>query len=100
MAQVAATGIAKSFDKATVAAEQITREAAVFSGTDPVTMSAEAIAAAQSGTNPSVGGIEKPMVDMRVAKYTAIASMRVLETADQMTETLTSIVGRPSSKNH
>jgi hypothetical protein len=96
MAQIAVSGITKNFDKATVAAEQITREAAAFSDADPVTLSPEAVAAAQSGSAPSVGGIEKPMVDMRVAKYSAIASMRVLETADQMTETLTGIVGRRS----
>jgi hypothetical protein len=97
MAQIAVSGIAKSFDKASVAADQITREAAAFSsGTDTVTLSPEAVAAAQSGTSPSMGGIERPMVDMRVAKYTAIASMRVLQTADQMNETLTDLVGGTS----
>lgn len=98
LAQTAAGGIAKSFDKANLAAEQITRAAAEFSGSDPVTMSPEAIAAARSGGTLPGGDIERPMVDLRVAKYAAVANMRVLETADQLAETVTGIVGRRSSR--
>lgn len=98
LAQTAASGIARSFDKASLAAEQITRAAAEFSGTDPVTMSPEAIVAARSGGTMPKGDIERPMVDLRVAKYAAVANMRVLETADQLAETVTGIVGRKSAR--
>jgi hypothetical protein len=94
LAQTAASGIAKSFDKAAIAAEQITRASLEFSGTDPVTMSPEAISAARSGGTMPKGEMERPMIDLRVAKYAAVANMRVLATADQVAEELTGIVGR------
>jgi hypothetical protein len=94
LAQSAVTGIAKAFDKANVAAEQITRAAVEFSSTDVVTVSPEAVAAARSGGSLSKGDIERPMIDLRVAKYAAVANMRVLATADQLAETITELADR------
>lgn len=99
LAQSAVGGISKSFDRAALAAEQITRAAAEFSGTDPVTMSPEAVAAARSGGTMMAGDIERPMIDLRVAKYSAVANMRVLTTADEMAKTVTEIADhRPPRK--
>ncbi|MGC4070721.1 MAG: hypothetical protein QM784_39825 [Polyangiaceae bacterium] len=94
LAQTAVTGIAKAFDKANVAAEQVARAAVEFSSTDVVNVSPEAVAAARSGGTMPKGDIERPMIDLRVAKYAAVANMRVLATADQLAETVTEIAGR------
>jgi hypothetical protein len=92
MTQAAVSGIAKSFDTATKAAEQVTRVASSLSSTDRVQLTPEAVAAAASGMPDEFRGIEKPMIDLRVAKYTATASARVLHTADEMLDQVEQIV--------
>jgi hypothetical protein len=92
MAQSAARGIAREFDRADKAAEQITRSAADFSAGDKVVVSPEAVVAAKNGDSAGTAGIEQPMVDLRVAKYSAMANIRVLMTADQLAQDVASIV--------
>lgn len=92
MTQAAVSGIAKSFDNAGKAAEQVTRSAASLSSGDQVRLTPEGVAAAASGSSTEVEGIEKPMVDLRVAKYTAAANVRVLHTADEMQKSVEQIV--------
>lgn len=82
----------REFDRAANASERITRSAAEFSSGDRVEVSPEAVAAAKAGDSAGISGIERPMIDLRVAKYSAIANIRVLQTADQLAQTLTDIV--------
>lgn len=88
MVQSAVQGIAREFDSAAKASEQVTRSAMQFSSGDKVEVSPEAVSAAMGGSSAGVSGIEQPMVDLRVAKYSAVANMRVLETADQLAQEL------------
>jgi hypothetical protein len=92
MAQSAARGLAREFDRAARASEQVTRSAAEFSSGDKVEVSPEAVSAAKGGNSAGFTGIEKPMVDLRVAKYSAIANIRVLQTADQLAQAVMQIV--------
>lgn len=87
-------GIREQFDRAGVAARRVEQASAALSGMDEVDISSEAVARAASGVREASTGIEKPMVDMRVAKYAAIANMRVLSTADQMAEQVVGVAGR------
>jgi hypothetical protein len=92
MAQSAAQGIKREFDRAAKASEQVTRSAAEFSSGDRVAVSPEAVAAAKGGDSAGTTGIEQPMVDLRVAKYSAMANIRVLQTADQLAQAVMEIV--------
>jgi len=79
MFQSSVQGIGREFNRAAVAAAKIARA----DRGDKVTISAEARAQPQD-SEAAADGIEAPMVDMRVAKYSAIANMRVLSVADDM----------------
>jgi hypothetical protein len=92
MAQSAVRGIAREFDRAAAASEQVTRSAEEFSSGDKVEVSPEAISAAQGGDSLGTSGIEQPMVDLRVAKYSAMANIRVLQTADQLAQAVSEII--------
>jgi hypothetical protein len=92
MAQSAVQGLRREFDRAASAGERVTRSAAEFSSGDKVEVSPEAVAAAKSGDSAGVSGIEQPMVDLRVAKYSAMANVRVLQTADQLAQAVMGIV--------
>jgi hypothetical protein len=59
---------------------------------DRVSVSAAAQSAAAGGdSGPS---LENSLIDSRMAKYEFVANLRVAEAAQQMTEELTSLVGR------
>jgi hypothetical protein len=92
MAHTAARGITRDFDRAGKAAEQVAQSALDFSSGDKVVVSPEAVAAAKDGSASGTAGIERPMVDLRVAKYSAMANVRVLQTADQLAQDLAGIV--------
>ena len=79
MFQSSVQGIGREFNRAAVAAAKIAR---AYRG-DKGTISAEARAQPQD-SEAAADGVEAPMVDMRVAKYSAIANMRVLSVADDM----------------
>ena len=79
MFQRSVQGIGREFNRAAVAAAKIARS----DRGDKVTLSAEARAQPQD-SEAAADGVEAPMVDMRVAKYSAIANMRVLSVADDM----------------
>lgn len=80
MYQSSINGVGREFDRAAVAAAKIARP----SGGDKVTLSAEARARTLDSEDTAPGGIEPAMVDLRVAKYSAIANMRVLSVADDV----------------
>ncbi|HEY5957944.1 MAG TPA: hypothetical protein VIV60_15380 [Polyangiaceae bacterium] len=92
MAQTAARGITRDFDRAGKAAEQVVQNAMDFSSGDKVAVSPEAVAAAKDSSALGTAGIERPMVDLRVAKYSAMANVRVLQTADQMAADLAKMI--------
>jgi hypothetical protein len=92
MAQTATTGIARGFDRAAVASQQVAENAETFSSGDKVEVSPEAVASAKSGYSSASSGIEKPLVDLRVSKYQVMANVRVLQTADQLAQTVSEIV--------
>lgn len=92
MAQAATRGIAREFDNAGRAAERIAQSSTQIASGDQVLLSSEAVAAARSGGAPEISGMEKAMVDLRVAKYSAAANVRVLQTADEVAREVTSLV--------
>jgi hypothetical protein len=92
MAREAAQGIAREFDRAAKASEQVSQSARDFSAGDKVEVSPEAVSAASGGGSPGVSGIEQPMVDLRVSKYFAMANIRVLQTADQLAQAVSAMV--------
>ncbi len=81
MFQSSVQGIGREFNRAAVAAGKIARS----DRGDKVTISAAARSQPQGSEETASDGIEA-MIDMRVAKYSAIANMRVLSVADDMTE--------------
>lgn len=92
MAQAATRGIAREFDRAAIAAERIAQSSTQVASADQVRLSPEAVAAARGGGSPEVSGMETAMVDLRVAKYSAAANIRVLQTADEVAREVTSLV--------
>jgi len=92
MVQSAVGGISREFDRAAKASAQVAQSALEFSSGDKVEVSPEAVSAAKAGDSAGTSGIEQPMVDLRVAKYTAVANMKVLETADQLAHELMGMV--------
>jgi hypothetical protein len=87
-------GIREQFERAGVAARRVAQASSGSGAVDEVDISTEAVARAASGAREATSGIEKPMVDMRVAKYAAIANMRVLSAADQMAEEIVGLADR------
>ena len=81
MYQSSVNGLGRAFDQAAVAAAKIARSS--VSG-DRVTLSAQARSQPMDSEETATDGIEPAMVDLRVAKYSAIANMRVLSVADDM----------------
>ena len=94
MYQSSVNGIGREFDRAAGAAGKIARSSTTG---DKVTISAEARAQSADSDDTVAGGIEPAMVDLRVAKYSAIANMRVLSVADDMAREEANLV-RPTSK--
>lgn len=80
MFQSSVQGVGREFNRAAVAAAKIARA----DRGDKVTISAEARSQPIDSEEAASEGIEAPMVDMRVAKYAAIANMRVLSVADDL----------------
>lgn len=80
MFQSSVQGIGREFNRAAVAAAKVARA----DRGDKVTISAEARSQPIDSEETASDGIEAAMVDMRVAKYAAIANMRVLSVADDM----------------
>ena len=80
MFQSSVQGIGREFNRVAVAAAKVARA----DRGDKVTISAEARSQPLGSEETSNDGIEPAMVDMRVAKYSAIADMRVLSVADDM----------------
>ncbi len=91
MFQSSVQGIGREFNRAAVAATKVARA----DRGDKVTISAEARSQPVDSDESSVDGIEGPMMDMRVAKYSAIANMRVLSVADDVAHVEANLV-RPS----
>lgn len=87
-------GITRGFNGAAQAGAAIAGSSLKANSGDVVSLSPEAVAQSKGSEAPEVGGIEGPMIDLRVSKYVAVANMRVLSTADQMAEDLTSILDR------
>jgi len=84
--RTSAEGVREQFSKAGEAAQRIARSSAGMQ--DAVDLSPEAVARAAARGGEVAAGIEKPMVDLRVAKYSAIANMRVITMADQMAKSV------------
>jgi hypothetical protein len=89
--QAAVTGLARQVDAMNGAATQVLIDSTEPSTPDRVNVSAAAKEAAATGTS-STSGIEGAMVDLRVAKYLAVANIKVLQTGDEMTQELTNLV--------
>ena len=80
MFQSSVQGIGREFNRAAVAAGKI---ASADSG-DKVTISGKARSQPADSEDSAADSIEAPMIDLNVAKYAAIANMRVLSAADDM----------------
>jgi len=96
--QTSAVGVARSYAKANDAANRIVRNSAVSSSMDRVSVSNEALRQAEHTQDPSEEGIVGPMVNLRVAKYSAAANLKVLSTADQLAKDTLALGGnKPDS---
>jgi hypothetical protein len=93
MMNASVQGVQREFTRAAKAGAAIARAGAAASE-DPVTISKEALGLAGEEDDAAVGWIEQPMVDLRIAKYSAIANMKVIRTADDMARELTDLVSR------
>ena len=60
-----------------------------------VSVAAKRAASGSGGDSSLTSGLESAMVDLRVSKYLAVANMKVLQTGDDVSKDLESIV-RPS----
>jgi len=80
MFQSSVQGIGREFNRAAMAAAKIARA----DRGDKVTISAQARSQPRDSEDTAVDNVEAPMIDMRVAKYSAIANMRVLSVADDL----------------
>jgi hypothetical protein len=89
--QAGVSGVRRQFERADVAAAELLHASTEPNTPERVSVSEEARQLADSG-NSQGAGIERAMVDLRVAKYLAIANMKVLEAGDEMTRELVDIV--------
>jgi hypothetical protein len=96
MYQSSVNGLGREFDRAAVAAAKIARSS--LSDNDKVTISAEARSQPMGSADSSPEQVERAMVDLRVAKYSAIANMRVLSVADDMAHELANMVDPTRSR--
>ena len=85
-------GLSAASERFDRAAAQVTREAALSSSdaAATVSISAQARAGAASGAGDT-GGLEGALVDTRMAKYAFVANLRVVQTGDEMADSLLSI---------
>jgi hypothetical protein len=93
--QTAVAGIHRQlerFEKAASGIAELTTGTEAVRSVDVTSGAQRALASADSTL---AGGLEGKMVDIRVAKYLAIANMKVLETADEMLEELFTPGGPP-----
>jgi hypothetical protein len=89
----AVEGIRRQLERMNGAANQVLIESTEPSTPDRVHLSGGAPPAAASDS-AETSGIEGALVDLRVSKYLAVANMKVLETGEDTTKELLSIVGR------
>jgi hypothetical protein len=89
--QSAVAGLRRQIEGMGKAANEVLVESTQPSTPDRVSISAAAKEAASTGTSQT-SGIEGALVDLQVSKYLAIANLKVLETADDVTKELTKLV--------
>ena len=77
---------------ANVAMSAIAENPPQAGGGDTVSISAAAQGAASGGD--SGAGLEGALIDQRMAKYEFVANLRVAQTANEMTDELSSLVRR------
>jgi hypothetical protein len=80
-------GVSAESQRFDLSAERLTRLAGAASAAETaetVQISAEARKASQTRDNAESSGLERAMVDMRVAKYAFIANLKVLKTGAEV----------------
>lgn len=87
----AVNGIKREFQRFDQAAADVATAGPAASNATVLEISDEARAASSQLLG---AGLEQGLIDERVAKYSAIANMRTLQTADEMSQELTNLVGR------
>jgi hypothetical protein len=86
VAQTALGGVKRALSNFAESASEVTRQGAIGSqAAHSLSLSGQAPAAADSAPG---AGLQQAMVDLRVAKYSAIANLRVLQTADSVSREL------------
>jgi hypothetical protein len=98
MFQGSVNAVRREYDRMSASGAKIAQAGALASDMDQVSLSKEALAAGRGNEDPLAEGIEKPLVDMRVSKYVAIANLRVMSTADEMARETTNLVRPRSSR--
>jgi hypothetical protein len=88
------SGVRRQFERADVAAAEVLQASTAPSTGDRVEISESARQAAETGQAHGAG-LESAMIDLRLAKYLAVANVKVLETGDEVMRELTDIV-KPS----
>ena len=99
--QSALAGIQAESDRFDQSAEQVTRLAGAPSAAETaetVQISPEARRAGQSLDTVLTSGLESSMVDTRVAKYAFIANLKVLQTGDELEQTVANLVNPKPQK--
>lgn len=91
----AVVGIQNQMNAMNGAAEQVLIASTNTGGSDSVSISGAAKQAAAGGGGPAPS-LESGLTNLNMAKYNAVANMKVLQTGDQMAQDLTNIV-QPSS---
>jgi hypothetical protein len=89
----AVEGLRQQIDKMNGAANQVLIESTDPSTPDRVHVSEAAKQAAAEGSSQT-SGIEGAMIDLNVAKYTAVANMKVMQAGQDVEKDLLGIVGR------
>ena len=91
-----ARAVDREFSQAARAADGIVRVGRTPEP-DTVSVSAEALARTREQEQADGGGLERPMIDLRVARYAAIAELQVVRTADEAAKVASGIVGGDDS---
>ena len=94
--EAALAGLRRQFEKFDVAAAEVLEASTDASTPEHVEVS-DAARQAASRDNALTSGIEKPLVDLRVAKYLAVANMEVLKTGEEVSRELANVV-RPGGR--
>jgi hypothetical protein len=88
LARTSLSGVERQLDQMDRAAAQVNSQATAASDTVEISAAARGASAASAGSATQDGDLTGAMVNLGVSKYLAVANLKVLKTADELSKTV------------